>query len=283
MIISHKHKFVFVHIPKCAGTSIRTQILKSDPDATALGKPGEHPVLGTIDYGHIALDLLRQHFPDHDRDLRAFQSFAVVRDPLERFGSALRQVLWQYEERPMTLIPPEELRQKTLEMLDRIAAEIDAPSAPFIFFARQDSFIFDQGEQVVDHLIPLPLVSDFITYMAQRTGTPMDSGMRANQNVNLRFKGVGALAYKVNGFLRARLPLGLHTAIRKAALGVLAAKEDAAQASGVLDLPEVRAFVETHYQRDIALYAAVMSGADALQAGLQAGDLSDVTQQIGAA
>ena len=280
MIISHKHEFAFIHIPKCAGTSIRTQILKSDPEATALGKLGTHPELGSIDYGHIALDLLRAHFPEHDRDVRRYQSFAVVRDPLERFGSALRQVLWQYEERPMTLIPPEELREKTVEMLDKIAAEIDRPSAPFIFFARQESFIFDQGEQVVDHLIPVPFVADFIGYMAQRTGTQMDTGMRANQNVDLRFKGLGKMAYRVNGVLRKSLPLGLHTFIRKAALNVLASKKDAASASGVLDLPEVKAFVDTHYARDQQIYRAVMARGDALKAALAAGDLTGVTQDV---
>ena len=199
MIISPKHQFVFVHIPKCAGTSVRTQLLKSDPGAIALGKLGNHPVLGAIDYGHIPLGQLGQHFPDHYRNLLDYTSFAVVRDPLERFGSALRQVLWQYEERPMTLIPVAELRAKTLEMLDRIAAEIDAPSAPFIFFARQESFIFDEGQQIVDHLIPLDLTGPFIAYMAERTGTPMDTGMRANQNVDLRYKRLGGLAYQING------------------------------------------------------------------------------------
>ena len=280
MIISPKHRFVFVHIPKCAGTSVRTQLLKSDPGAIELGKPGTHPELGRIDYGHIPLDQLRQHFPDHYRNLIDYTSFAVVRDPLERFGSALRQVLWQYEERPMTLIPPEELRAKTLAMLDRIAAEIDAPTAPFIFFARQDRFIFDEGRQIVDHLIPLELVSAFIAYMAKRTGTFMDTGMRANQNVDLRYKRLGGLAYRVNGFLRARLPLGLHTSIRRAALMLLASKQDAASASGVLEMPEVRAFVDEHYSRDKAIYRTVMARRAELEAGLGVGQLSGVAEAL---
>ena len=274
MIISPKHQFVFVHIPKCAGTSVRTQLLKSDPEAIALGKLGMHPELGQIDYGHIPLHQLRQHFPDYYQNLQDYTSFAVVRDPLERFGSALRQVLWQYEERPMTLIPPNELRAKVLDMLDRIAAEIDAPSAPFIFFARQESFIFDEGRQIVDHLIPVDLVGAFIAHMAMRTGTAMDTGMRANQNVDLRFKRLGGLAYRANGFLRARLPLGLHTRIRKVALAMLASKQDAASASGVLDLPEVRAFVAEHYQRDTAIYNAVIARRGELETGLVSGHLS---------
>lgn len=275
MIISPRHKFAFVHIPKCAGTSIRTQLLKCDDSAIVMGKPGNHKVLGRIDYGHIQLDLLRQHFPDDYQDLKEYTSYAIVRDPLERFGSALRQILWQYEERPMTLIPADELREKTLQMLDKIADEIEAPSAPYIFFARQERFIFDGDTRIVDHLIPVDLVGPFIAYMSQVTGTPMDAGMRSNQNVDLRYKKIGNLAYRVNGFLRARIPLGLHTYIRKAALGVLSSnKQSAASSSGVLDLPEVRAFVEEHYKADIEIYRSVMAGHAELAAGLAAGKLA---------
>jgi hypothetical protein len=277
MIICPTHGFVFVHIPKCAGSSVRGQIVHCDPAHVELGRAGTHPVLGTIDYGHIPLDQLRVHFPEHYAAVRDLDAFAVLRDPLARFGSALRQVLWQYEKRPMTLIPPDELREMTLRMLDTVAAEIAAPSHRFIFFMRQDRFVFDEGRQVTRHLIPLDLVPDFIGYLSRRTGVPMETGARANQNVDLRVKGpVGKLAFGVNHVLRATLPRGLHARIKDGALKVLSTKRSAAEAAGVLDLPELRDFVADHYAGDIRLYEAVMARHAEIREGLATDRLASV-------
>lgn len=272
MIICPTQGFVFVHIPKCAGTSVRGQILHCDPDHIALGRIGSHPVLGVIDYGHIPLDQLREHFPDYYTQVRDLDAFAILRDPLTRFGSALRQVLWQYEKRPMTLIPPDELRDKTLRMLKRVAAQIDAPSAPFIFFMRQTRFIEDEGQQVTRHLIPLDLVPDFISYLSRRTSVKMEAGARANQNVDLKIKGAaGRLAFGVNHVLRTALPQGVHAKIKDGALRLLATQRSAAEATGVLDLPEVQDFVAEYYVEDIALYRRVMARREAIREAL-AGD-----------
>lgn len=271
MIISPRHRFVFVHIPKCAGTSVRTQLIKCDPDHISLGEVGVHPVLGTIDFGHIQLSVLRQHFPEYYANLLDYTSFAVLRDPLARFGSALRQVLWRFEKRPMTLIPPAELRERTLRLLDEIAAEIDAPSPRLIFFARQTDFVFDEGRRLVDHLIPLDLVAEFLGYMERRTGVPLVTSVRSNQNVELRFKSLGPLAFRVNHMLRRTLPLDVHARIKNAAVGLLARPGDAAEASGVLDLPEVRDFVATEYAGDADLYSAAARDRASISSAL-AGD-----------
>jgi Sulfotransferase family len=278
MIICPNQGFVFVHIPKCAGTSIRTQIIKCDPDYISLGRVQKHPVLGAIDYGHIPLAQLRESFPEYYSDLLKYTSYAIVRDPLERFGSALRQVLWQYEKRPMTLIPEAKIRDQTLRMLDSIALEIDAPSHRNIFFARQESFIYDGPDRIVDTLIPVSLVPDFISYLSGKTGTPMQSGVKANQNVELRFKGLGKIAYRVNGFLRDRLPGDMHARIKDTALKVVATNRNAAEASGVLDMPEVQDFVTQHYARDIEIYRMVMAQEAALLSALASGDLGHVDQ-----
>lgn len=277
MIICPNRGIVFVHIPKCAGTSVRSQVLLCDSEAIELGRVGDHPRLGRIDFGHIPLDQLRVHFPDYYANVRDMASFAVLRDPLERFGSALRQVLWQYEKRPMTLIAPDELRDLTLRMLERIQPEIEAPSHPYIFFMRQERFVFDEGRQITRHLVPLDLVAEFIAHLSRRTGVPMETDARANQNVDLKVKGpLGAAAFRVNGILRSVLPRSVHTRIKDAALGVLSTRQSAADASGVLNLPEVRSFVARHYGGDLALFAAVRARKDDIAAGLIADDPLDL-------
>lgn len=273
MIISPRHRFVFVHIPKCAGTSVRTQIVKCDPDHISMGEVGRHPELGTIDFGHVPLSILCQHFPREYDYLERLTSYAVVRDPLERFGSSLRQMLWRYDQRPMTLIPADELRQLTLKTLDEVADQLDNPSSKFIFFARQRDFIFDGDRRMVDHLIPMALVPDFIAYIGRITNTPMESSTRSNQNVELRFKKIGSLAYRVNDMLRRTLPLDLHGRIKDSALRLLSAQKSAAEASGILEMPEVRLFVERQYAEDTQIYCQVMDRSASLRAALQADDL----------
>ncbi|SIO59874.1 Sulfotransferase family protein [Rhodovulum sp. ES.010] len=266
MIISPRHGFVFVHVPKCAGTSVRTQITACDPDHVAMAEPGDHPVLGPIDYGHVPLSQLRRHFPAEYAQLQTLTSFAVIRDPLPRFGSSLRQMLWRYEKTPMTLIPPDTLRARTLEIIERVRAEIDAPGPQTIFFARQTDFVFDEGRRLIDHLVPIEHVGAFLAFLSQKTGTPMDSDRRSNQNVDLRLKWLGPAAYRMNDILRRRLPLGLHARIKDAALGLLARKTSAAESSGLLDMPELRAFVAEAYAGDAALYAQARAEAPALLA-----------------
>lgn len=284
MIICPTHGIVFVHIPKCAGTAVRSQISRCDPAMVEMARLMTHPVLGRIDAGHVPLHHLRDHFPEPWAALQEMDSFAVLRDPVDRFGSALRQILWQYDDhRPMTLIPPEELRDRALALLPEIAAQIPAPSHKMIFFARQKSFTHLDDRQVVRHLVPLGLVPDFIAHLSRRTGMAMDTGARANQNVDLRFKGLGQLPFQINAFLRARLPRGLHARIKGAALGVLASKNSAARESGLLDLPEIRDFVAEHYAEDIALYRAALEDRLRLRAWLQAAPEAAPQIQAGAA
>jgi hypothetical protein len=281
MIISPRHGFVFVHIPKCAGTSVRTQIAACDPDHIALANPGNHPVLGRIDFGHVPLSLLREHFPEHYAYLERLPAFAVVRDPLTRFGSAFRQLLWQYERTPMTMIEPKVLRERILKSIDEVGAEIDAPSHKMIFFSRQSDFVFDDGRRLVDHLVPIENVGDFIAYLAVKTGAPMDPERRSNQNVDLRAKWLGPAAFKVNDFLRRRLPQQWHARIKDAAVGLLATQKSAAETSGILDLPEVRDFVAETYKADFALYQIAQKEAPDLIAGFRSSRLPSDMKTLG--
>ncbi len=276
MIISPQHQFAFVHIPKCAGTSVRHQLRQCDPDHIFLGRPGDHPVLGQIDYAHIPMAQLRDHFPEYFTDVQRYDAFALVRAPLDRFGSSLRQLMWQYEERPMTLIPRDELRETTLRLLDEVAAQIDNPSYQYIFFTRQSDYIFAGEEQVIDHVLPIALVPEIMDYFSARTGVALDRERRSNQNVELRFKSIGGLAYGVNRFVRRALPAGLHSRIKGAALKLIARKQTAAEASGLLDMPEVQDFVAEHYARDAQIFQTIAGQTENLRSQLQTGALSRI-------
>jgi hypothetical protein len=69
MIVSHKHKLIFTHIPKNAGTSIGQWLLEHVPDA------GEMP------------NTLKHDTPHHVHRHGDYTYFAVVRNPYDRLLS----------------------------------------------------------------------------------------------------------------------------------------------------------------------------------------------------
>jgi hypothetical protein len=109
----------------------------------------------------------------------------------------------------------------------------------------------------------------------------MQTGARANRNVDLRLKGpLGRLAVQANHVLWKTLPRSVHRSVRDAALKVLSTRKSAAETAGVLDLPEVRDFVAEHYAGDIRLYRAVAARRDEIRAGLASNDLARVFSTV---
>jgi Sulfotransferase family len=56
MIVSHAKRFVFLHIPKCAGTSFRNALKRYHDDEENFWYRRHHPYFGCeIDYAHMRL------------------------------------------------------------------------------------------------------------------------------------------------------------------------------------------------------------------------------------
>jgi len=84
MRISHKHKFVFIAVPKTGSTSVRSII---DPYSDILSVNDKNSP-----YKHhtTALDL-KKHFESQDWEWNTYYKFSVVRNPWERRVSS-----WAY-------------------------------------------------------------------------------------------------------------------------------------------------------------------------------------------
>ena len=93
MIINRQHDFGFVHIAKCAGSTIRQQLRGIDDAQGRFYRSIEHPVLGWINGNHIPLSVLQEHFPQDLAALRAVRSYTLTRDPMDRFISGVSQLL----------------------------------------------------------------------------------------------------------------------------------------------------------------------------------------------
>ena len=93
MIISDKEKFVFVHIPKCAGTSVRSRIEHLDDRSGAYsGRLEQHPELGLLNYVHLPLQTLSDHFPAEFECIKSYRSLAVLGIPRNASPLQLRSI-----------------------------------------------------------------------------------------------------------------------------------------------------------------------------------------------
>jgi hypothetical protein len=86
-VISHKHKFIFIHIPKTAGTSIE-QALR---DETCQLLPGEwdHKRVHHTPLNHMTLTELADYGLLTREQLRSYFKFCFVRNPWDRLISEI--------------------------------------------------------------------------------------------------------------------------------------------------------------------------------------------------
>lgn len=91
MIISERKGFIFVHNPKCAGTSVRSALTPYDTThdlfwnfETWNGRE--------IDRAHMPLFMFRSLYPQYFALLSHYLSFMFVRDPYDRAVSAFNEV-----------------------------------------------------------------------------------------------------------------------------------------------------------------------------------------------
>jgi hypothetical protein len=257
MVICDEHRFAFVHIPKCAGTTVRARLRPFDSRDGQYEQVRAHASLGTVDFAHIPLRLLARAFPDDLRKLRDYASFAVLRHPLMRFGSSIRQTLHQYEGTYPAEMKPPELRDAVLRMIERLEAAPDWASHEFAFFQRQTDFVELEGKRVVDRLYPLEHVAEMLDELAQLANTPLAAHSRRNRDLAFRARAFVRPAYAINEFLWRHTPEPVHAAIKGIALPLLTRRGSAATRLGIQELPEVDAFVQRHYAADAALYEAV--------------------------
>lgn len=93
MIISHKHKFVFMHNPKVAGSAIRKTLEHLHDDDINFWHQGYLPELDrVVDLAHLTWREILQLRPE----VEDYDVMVVVRDPYARFVSAVQECVRQH-------------------------------------------------------------------------------------------------------------------------------------------------------------------------------------------
>jgi hypothetical protein len=91
MIISERSNFIFIHNPKCAGTSVRRVLMDYDTTGEAFWS-AEDWNGRRIHNAHMPLFMFRSRYPHYFALMATYLSFMFVRHPYERTVSAFNEI-----------------------------------------------------------------------------------------------------------------------------------------------------------------------------------------------
>ncbi|RIJ20464.1 hypothetical protein D1224_15200 [Henriciella barbarensis] len=173
MIISDKFQFAFIHIPKCAGTSIRNHLdhLNEYSEFSA-GRINSHPMCGFMDYTHIPLAKLNEYFFYAFEKVCAYESFALIRNPYERFFSSLSQHSRVYLNTNIASMSKKQVIESANSVCDQISQKDLIDDYRFIHFEKQSNFLEIDGTRVVKTVIDVSEAQRLLDIIAQITDEP---------------------------------------------------------------------------------------------------------------
>jgi hypothetical protein len=265
MIINNDHKFVFVHIPKCAGTSVRTVLKKFDSTQGFFSNNrGFHPDLGQIDLGHIPLSVLREYYPDTYEKIKSYFSFTVMRDPYSRFSSSLSQHLIMYGDKPFKYMKEIDLLKAVDDAIDYLSTCSVEKSLPFnyIHFQSQHSYIFDQGEQQVQVIYDIKNIKKIFDDLGKLIGQSikeedLEENIHIGKAMSYRTDMIGycldAVSPKFIGLAHRFLPKRAKDLLRSF---IYLSRDEKFQ--NIFEAAYVKEFISKYYAEDIKLYHSVL-------------------------
>ena len=264
LIINDSKKFVFIHIPKCAGTLVRYYLSQYD---TTGGKfavtEGQHPKIGRIDMAHIPLQTLKYYYPDDFEKVQSYQSTAIVRDPFQRFSSSLYQHLKMYGQGEPSNFSARELEQASYEALDYLGKYLDGSLLPYdlIHFQPQHCYIMADDKRVVKHIFEIGDIAKLFAVAGKQLGEVVGDGENsATRNdgkaVFYRSTLAHAVDHGLSSNIRSLLAQILPKPFKTAAKRLLFVEKDV-RFRKVMDSQRVIDFIEEYYAEDILLHRAI--------------------------
>lgn len=265
MIINDKNRFIYIHIPKCAGTSIRGPLSQFD-DRRGLytSRVEQHASLGLLDYVHLPLFTLRDYFNSEYRNLEDYWSFTVIRDPFERFPSSLSQQLKMYGERPIQSLDKREIRSEIERAIHYLSQQPKCNHqlpAEYIHFQKQVDFVYLDGKKKIDSIYTVDQVSELLKHVGDRTESDLIGGSASdapkNQTVIHRNELVRLLyesTRPINRGIAKTLPANLKSSLRS---WIFIPRDQ--RLNNLFSSDYVRDFVHDYYKDDLDLWKKVIS------------------------
>lgn len=257
MIISDDHRLVFIHIPKCAGVSVKAPLRAIDSTGGAFSRIGDHDALGRIHYAHIVLRDMAAHFPAEWDKLRAYRSFAVVRRPEERFVSAMFQRLREFKGLAQSAITPALIEEEATEVIRALEAAPDRLGLELVHFNRQADYLFLDGAQIVERIFPIEHMPAIVAHIAQETGVQV-AEEKKNRSTEFRFGAVKPLIRALRKPYAALVPYAARNRLRSNMTNA-GLYTDAKRPMMLRPGGRVEGFVKTYYAEDSRIHAASLA------------------------
>ena len=260
MIVSDKYRFVFVHIPKCAGTLIRNQIKDFDDYCGKYSVSSvKHSSLGTIDYAHIPLAILQEYFEQDYYKIINYFSFALLRNPFSRFPSSLAQRLKMHKQMPINKISKKNIKREVDLVIDFLMQNNDAILLPadYIHFQRQYDYIYNNEQQVVNNIYLVNqiglLLQDLVEIIGYNFFDKETINVKANQALvyksQLLQNVVNKLSPNIRTFINNIISDNSKEKIRR-----LLYTPQKNRFSELFESAYVKDFIKFYYENDIDLY-----------------------------
>lgn len=255
MLMSDELKFVFVHVPKCGGTSLRASLRRLEGMQNPLAEQiASMPF--TPDRNHQQLAIIRDFRPDVFDRIQRYQSFAVLRDPVSRFPSALAQHHKIFRDGDIGDLSIPELKALTSEVISVLRSDDLVRNRRYIHFERQSRFTHLDGVQVVRNLFRLEHQAALVAEISKVTGTLASPPGESNKSH--KFRGPVARAFRlgipkpVKAALKRHLPVATRRRIDKAFFQPSVTEDKMA---AILS-PGTLSFIEEFYDEDFGHYKA---------------------------
>ena len=185
MIICDDRDFAFVHIPKCAGTSVRRALRQIDTTGEAFFRIDDHPAMGRVHLAHLTLAELAAYYPETLEKIARYRSMAIVRDPVERFYSAIFQRLREFKEIAQSAIDADTIEAESEKVIAHLEGASGHLDLEHVHFNRQSDFIELHGERAVRDIFPVTDMQSVARHIRGLTGVDIGQDRR-NRTTQLR-------------------------------------------------------------------------------------------------
>ncbi len=261
MIIDDKHEIAFIHIPKCAGTTVRKHLQPFDrSNGYFTARVEKHNQLGMLDYVHIPLFVLKEYFLEEFDLVNEYWSFAIMRDPFSRFASSVSQRLKMYGGMPIHEMSKGEIINEVNVCIDFLRSKsgnyVLLP-AEYIHFQRQIDYIYVDKKKVVKSIYTMSDISLVLNLLQEKIGGEAediaDGESLASENNTLVYRNdLIRLIIKMIKPCSSLLPNGIRDVFRDK---VYVSRDS--KMADVFMSDTVRGFVEDYYRSDIELFNKV--------------------------
>jgi len=270
MLLYDKAGLAFIHVPKNGGKSIRAALdaacpINLGPTAADLGIPVQqlvadfesgqgviHPVLGQVKIEHLPLIFWEEHFPRTFAAFTPLKSFVMLRDPRDRFFSAVLQRLGEYKDLKNLRADDPAVTQEALQVCEWLSKRETFCDIGHTHFTRQADYVALRGERRVSAIFPIESAASAAQWVEHATGLKMEVAHRhARREPKSWAKSIHPVARFVGRHL---IPLTVKRAIYPPwrSSGVF---DDASKRYKTIELDsEVERFVAQYYAADAALY-----------------------------